>query len=266
MPKIVAVSDLHLDWKTRGFERGRDVLAQLRLAVEYASDVGADLFACLGDVFDGHDPDERAWTLLGALQDEFRGLECPAIIVAGNHDVVDRAGCHSAVWPLRNDGGYGRHAVFVAEGVDTYPFPDFSVVTVPHVSRAHIKAAIAVTPQEYLDAAAAHEIALDGKWRAQMPLVALCHLEVEGARPGAEVDMVAGERLEIPKVIRESPEVTVVLCGHIHEAQDVPRFPGGEVPAGTSAGWDPQIHVVGTLERLTLSEAGQPKSFLELEV
>lgn len=262
MTRIVSVSDLHLDFKTRGFERADDVLRQLALAVEYANDHRADAFVFLGDLLEGHDPDHRAWTLLGRFSDaldRFRGGH--VVLLAGNHDVVDRVGARSALWPLRRQGQYPLGGgVTVIEDVCVFVGDRFEFLCVPHVSRARTGL---LAPQEYLERQC--ELYLRPKSATPgCPLVALCHQEVHGAAPGSEGDMVAGERLEVPRVVRESPEVSMVLCGHIHEAQDVPRV--AEVPAGTSASWDRDIHVVGSLERLTFGERGQPKSFLSVEV
>lgn len=255
MSVLVGISDLHVDARTRGFERAKDVLAVLRAAVDFANESRALQLLFGGDLFDGHDPDERVWTLLDAVKDELDRCNCGVLAIAGNHDVVDRAGCHSALWPLRD------LRTRVAEEVGVYHLDGLDVLALPHVSRA----VVGRSPQEHVDEKAAAAITAHGYDRPG-PLVALAHYEVPGASGGSESDMVAGERIVLPACVREALKVGTILQGHLHEQQDVPRIPGANIKHDPRGFWDPDVHIIGSAERLTFGEEGQPKGFLVLDL
>ena len=255
---IVILGDLHADWRTRGFDRLEDGMRALRAAVECANDLRAAALVFVGDFAEGHRPDERIYTILGAAQDELERCRCWVGLVAGNHDVVDRPGLHCSMWPLRSGRVEVIEDVLVATVEDGLP----RLLFLPHVSKSRV----GPDPQAHLDARAEELIR---QW-GEPGLVAVAHLDPPGARGGSEADMVAGERLRVPDCVLRSTEVNVVVCGHVHEAQDVPRLPGGESLPGTkeawrAGGWDPLVHVVGSAERLTFNEEGQPKSLLVVD-
>lgn len=258
--KILATSCWHVDRITRGVERADDVLAQVERMVDAAFKERVDLFLFLGDLLEGHRPDERVYTLLtdvartlNKLSDvERNGISIPVLMLAGNHDVVDRAGCRCALSPLANPDR--KRLLADSIGFVNYPQMNFGVLTLPHTSRAHE----AGDPATVAGALLAHL----AKTLPGYTLVAASHMKVRGAIPGSERDMPRGEEgIWLPDVVLHSPQVMAILQGHYHRAGEIPR--GGVTHPRP---WDPMIHVVGSPERHTFGEATDDKGYTILEL
>lgn len=241
MSKIVVCSDLHVDAHTLGIERADDVIERLEDVAEAAED--ADLFIFLGDLLEGHRPDERIWTLVSRVGNLLRSIECPKLLVAGNHDVVDRRGHRSAlaVFEMLDDTDVSEFPAMF-----NWPDVDVDVVTLPHVSSAHMPKEFETT-QQWIDA--------ECRWFLENlndPFIVASHLELEEQIefPGSERDMPSGQRAPIlPRFFLDDDRVLIVVQGHYHSPQDIGK-----------------IRIVGSAERLTANEAEDDrKGYIVLE-
>ena len=245
MPKLLVTGDWHTDRFTRGVPRADDVLAQVDTMVDAANSHAVDLLLCLGDLFNGHDPDERVWTLLYRLRGSLKRARMPTLFVNGNHDVVDRVGCLSALAPLAMDG------LDVADDVALFMYnvgsaSEFQVLALPHVSRAHANVTTS-TATKHIEQAAARILAEEIK--PDVPLIAAGHLELADAVRGSEAEMLRGELVWFPQCILDSDRVDEIVNGHYHKAQKIGR-----------------VIVPGSPERHMFSERDDSKSYLILEM
>lgn len=240
--KALFISDAHLDATTGGWPRVMDVLAQIEHAVAEANRIRADLFVFCGDMLDGHAPDERCWTLLAAVRRRLDKAEMERMLIAGNHDVVDRVGCRSALAPLES-----RNCT-VVEVPSLHQWSFGSLLCLPHVSPVHVDLhyeGMERTLDEYVDTCCRDE--LDG---VEGPVVVVSHLELEQIEYGSERDMPCGSRpAKLPTWLDTDPRVAVIAEGHYHTGQKVGN----------------KTHVVGSLERLTFSELNDQKGFIIIE-
>lgn len=248
--KFLISSDWHVDWTTDGWPRADDVIKSIGRTVQAANDLGVDLYVFCGDLMDGHDPDERVWTLLSRVQSQLDRLTMPALFIAGNHDVVDRVGCRSALAPLRSS--LKQREVMEDVLLIQYPF-SVDVLVLPHLSPAHVDleyVGMTRTLQEYGEITLRDM--LDGRTR---PFVVFSHWELDEIHQqwerGSEEKMPRGARTcRVPQWLLEDERCLHVFSGHYHRHQEV-----GD-----------KITVVGSMERLTFGERDDDKSFLFVEV
>ena len=248
MAKVLVGSDLHLDSRLRGVERADDLFDRFDEMVDVANTEDVQLGICCGDLFDGHSPDERVWTLLSRMRGSLGRSTVPWVFVAGNHDVVDRKGCRSALAPLASD------MVHVSETVEVvsfeYPTP-LHVLTLPHISRAHLTdpGPLALTPHEWIEAEAHLQLDRFESGELSGPLIAAGHLSLPEVEFGSEQEMMRGEMILFPQCVLDSPLVRIMVNGHYHKPQRVGR-----------------VIIPGSPERMSFGERSDGKSFLVLEV
>jgi len=112
--KIVHTSDVHLDCRDAEVERDgyRNVSERaFATVVDLTVSASADLFLIAGDLFDSNrvvDAD------LEFVYDQLRRVDCPVVLIPGNHDVHD----HTSVWDRIDfsEAGDHVHALDVPEG------------------------------------------------------------------------------------------------------------------------------------------------------
>lgn len=241
--KIVACSDLHMDWVTAGVPRFDEVRAALSRAVTYAVEKldEGDLFVCCGDVCD---PDSGPVVLrvAAALIEEDQRLEAAGlqrVWVAGNHDAVLDGRGHTTLEPLAALG-----TSLVAQGPEVCgpygkPGEEAVVVALPYPG------AVAYSPAEFL--LKAREEHPDEK------LFVFSHLVVPGLIQGEEGhEMARGKDVLFPVDVLGDVKPALVINGHHHARQVTPHG----------------IYIPGSAARLRFGpEEGNPDpAFLVLSV
>lgn len=241
--KVVVVSDAHHDWVTSGVARAGEVERALWQSVDVAREQQASAWVFSGDLCDPDDVSSvlRAAELMVALAAELSRFT-KVVALPGNHDVVEDGKGTTTLQSLRGMGA--GVSLCDRPGVVTLA-AGLRILALPYVATAG-----AYDPAEWLGRLAREDFAKD--W----PTLIVGHLSVPGVQPGEEVKELARGRdvvLPLAEIARLGGKVTVVN-GHYHRAQ-VFRSPEGV-----------DVHIPGSLVRLTHGEEGHEPSILVLEV
>lgn len=239
--KICLVSDLHLDTRTGGYARHDDIEAALFDAVEFANEQ-SDLFICLGDVMDP-DSGSCVFRCMRTLIEVTQRLRRPSIWLSGNHDVMEDGSGETVLEPLKRVGGpvlvIDEPQTFNPRGATGLPL-DFSILAFPF------------TPftRKYSPKAVLKE-AMNG-YDLHRPIdLVIGHLNVKGAMPGDETEMVRGREVWLPvKEIRAALGEVPIANGHIHKRQQTED--GVCIPGSLERlRFDEERHVTGWMEIIT---------------
>jgi DNA repair exonuclease SbcCD nuclease subunit len=223
--KIVVSGDWHLDLVVAGFDFHDEIVRSANHVIDATH--GADLFVHTGDLYHSGRPSPRAVAASIELLDR---LGCPAVVIAGNHD-VNPGTQPSALEPLKKIRFHEEVTlVDVPVLIKVYGVGDLGFC--PHLTEAKARS---ITDgkdgaQEVVDSFFGILAEEGGKVGA-----AFVHLSVVGADLGHS--FMKGHDLHVPlKLARRLP--IPVFCGHIHRRQEVPPniwLPGSLVPTHMSA-------------------------------
>jgi DNA repair exonuclease SbcCD nuclease subunit len=234
MTKLIVTSDWHLDWTTAGVDRFDELTAAVERIVVEAKEKEVDGFLFLGDLCDPDSP--RAWRAVSfaiRVAHDLDSSGIDALWLVGNHDVVEDGHGTSTLSPLRGAG------VRVVDTPCSTVLADHEVVALPFTPRSH-----AYDPAEFV---------LNGRseFVGPSPRLVLGHLCIEGIEPGSETkDMARGREVFLPleEIQRELPGA-LVFNGHYHRRQTFR-----------------EVHVPGSLARLTRGERDNSPGYLMVEV
>jgi DNA repair exonuclease SbcCD nuclease subunit len=225
--RILVTGDFHVDATTAGVARFDDVRLAADEVVEKAINESVDLFVFVGDLCN---PDAgsvvlRAVELAQRVAGNLARGGIDSVWIAGNHDVVDDGLGRSTLTPLstmRCDG------VLVSEVAPRlFRAGDVDLLTLPYPPRA-----MRYDPEQ----AVADLIARRGDTKC--PLIAVGHLQIEGAQLGSEsIDMARGADVAYPHALLARAGARLMFNGHYHRRQ-------------TASG----IICPGSLERLRFDE------------
>lgn len=264
--KMLVTSDWHLDVSTAGVPRFRDIQASIDFMVQYIANNPVDVFAFLGDVCNP-DCGTRSWEIGRVLLDVSAFLSkygVEQIWLAGNHDVIEREGGGSTLDILQSEvPSDGIHVldsnehfcirryeeVRDDEGVGICVSREYHFVCMPFVSSR--KSRLAQDTAGFLDdcANALKNDRYSSDW--QRVVIAMGHLNIEGATVGSETtDFPRGREVmwQADKVDALNPDLR--LNGHYHAR-------------GVYGG---NIHVPGSMERLTFGEEKNDPGFFVVEI
>lgn len=240
--RVVAVGDPHLDAVTMGTARFEEVVAALNDTVDHAVQQRADLWVCVGDVFD---PDAgpvvyRAVELLLRVAWRLRLAGVPQLWVAGNHDVVEDGTGTTTLSPLRAMAAQevGGSPVLLAERPACWLLPGRlggrPVAALPYTATSH-----AYDPGSFLRETV----------NERAGALVFGHLVVPGVSAGEEaVEFARGRDVFFP-VEDAAARASVMVNGHHHRRG---RSPGG-------------VLIPGSLARLTAGEREHEPGFLVVE-
>ena len=114
---LLHTADIHLDNRPADSAQLPKTYLAFEAIIDFAQDVNVDLVLIAGDLFDHNRVDEEAVVF---AQDQLQRLDCPAVILPGNHDC------------LQADGIYRRHDFSAAcENVRVISDPDGQSITFP---------------------------------------------------------------------------------------------------------------------------------------
>ncbi len=241
--RYVVCSDLHIDAKTAGYDRYDDCHDALDQVVEYTREIRADRFVFTGDLCDPDAPNliRCITAALNAAADlSLSGI--PSFWVPGNHDVLE--------------DGHGTTTLDPLEFVkNSY------LIKTPEIFTRYTTKKDMENPMGFLPYAASSQnydpdlVVRTWKKQGKSTKVIFSHLMVEGIEPGSETsDFPRGRDLFLPtRAIKECFPEALVVQGHYHR----PRV---EVIDGV------QIHIVGSMVRLTRSEVHNSPRFLTLDI
>jgi DNA repair exonuclease SbcCD nuclease subunit len=240
--KIVCTSDWHLDAVTLGVRRFPELKSAVGKSVDAAIAAKADAYVFVGDLCD---PDsgpcvfrclELAQRTALTLLDN--GIK--SYWVAGNHDVIEDGSGDTTLTPL----------FAMPLGIDVFDRPgsadpclgDVMFTFLPYTATSH-----AYDPESAL---VKHVGALPVEG---LKHVVFSHLSVPGIVPGEETtEMPRGREVTLPVEFFKGRDDIVVIQGHYHRRQ---KFSRGGV----------DVHVVGSLARLTFGEQEHEPGYLIVE-
>ncbi len=208
---IVVVSDLHGDRNTLGVSRTPEVASAMNDAVQYAIEIEADAFVCLGDI---SDPDSggstfRAIEMVTENALELQHHKIRNIWIAGNHDVWEDGSGATCLGPLAaiERGGRGDGWIYVAEAPRVIELSeDFSLLCLPY------------TPVSHNYDPRAFAINAFAALRSRAKIITAAHLMLSGIHPGEETtEMPRGRDVAFP--VEETERSTMRLAGHYHTRQ-----------------------------------------------
>jgi DNA repair exonuclease SbcCD nuclease subunit len=238
--KIVFTADTHIGLdhpqnpRTPRRHRGPDFLANLDRVLAHAVSTGADVVLHGGDVFDTPNVREslveETYARLVTVAE--RGLS--VVVIGGNHE--------RAILPPSLLSRHPRLHILQGAQALSLPTPagNLAVVGIPFV-RGDVRTAVRST---------ANRFAIP---RADVSLL-LLHQAVEGATVGPQNFVFRG-RPDVVPLEGLAAGFDAVLSGHIHRAQVLWAQDGSR-----------RVPVVypGSVERTSVAEADEPKSFVEL--
>jgi Calcineurin-like phosphoesterase superfamily domain len=245
--KAVFFSDAHADHVTYGVRRAPDVAQAMNRILRHAVDVAANFVGFAGDLSDPEDGPAalHAVELLAAMDQELTAEGIPLVAVAGNHDVIEDGSGRTVLSPLRPSMGFHLHETPRAMS-HAGSYAGFNVVALPFAASSH-----AYDPAAFVDS-----VRLDNKF----PTFVISHLAVPGVQPGEETkEIPRGREVVYPfaavaDLMMRSRGPVVCVQGHYHRRQTF-RAPQGY-----------DIHIPGSLARLTLGEERHDPGFLVIEI
>lgn len=255
--KAIVFSDAHHDHVTMGQPRAGDIDAAFNLVCAEAIYGKVDVAFFLGDL---SDPDEgaaviQAMTAVVKLNANLDTSDILFVAIAGNHDVLEDGSGMTTLSPLR----YLQPDCMLAEGpraftMDRHSSQAFNVVALPFRATSH-----AYDP----DAFVLDILANEDRYALQpaVPTFVIGHLAIPGVQPGEETkELARGRETLFPfkavGMLKERMEAPVVVMnGHYHRRQTF-RPPGESY----------DIHIPGSMARLTMTEERHEPSYLIVEV
>jgi DNA repair exonuclease SbcCD nuclease subunit len=240
--KAVVFSDAHADHVTYGVRRKPDIERAILAVTAHAIKIKADVVFFLGDLSDPEDGPAvlQALELLMLAAHGLRQERIPFICIPGNHDVIEDGTGRTSLSPMRvlNDGSF-----YLCEQPEVLRLSKFNVFALPFTASSH-----GYHPAKFI---------YESSW-SDAPIFVIGHLMIPGVQPGEETkEMTRGREVLFPfDVVADlAKSFRVIVCnGHYHRRQTF-RAPGGF-----------DIHIPGSLARLTLGEERHDPGFLVLEV
>lgn len=229
--KALVTSDWHLDAVTAGVERFDDLERATEELLDAVDANEVDAFIFLGDLCDP--ATNRAHRAVDRACDLASTLDIPSYWLVGNHDVIEDGHGSNVLSPVN----YTPRAEVIAAPCLRL-VGDAQVVFLPFTPRSH-----AYDPEEFVR----HQALANPRH----PKAVMGHLNIAGITPGSETtEMPRGRNIEFPlDAINDVWPGALKLNGHYHERQ-VFR----------------DIHIPGSLERLTFGEEANVPGYLLMEV
>ncbi len=255
--RLVVCSDAHLDWITVGVKRFEENSAAMRHTADVAIRSRADAWMFLGDLTD---PDSgtcvfRCVQTLIEVVGKVTRAGIPAIVIAGNHDVIEDGSGDTSLSPLT---ACGFEDCYVVERPRVVLLDDVSVCCLPYAATSHAYGTI-TEASTMLDAAIMRAEATEYLPTGALPIVVVGHLSIDGIIPGEETrEMGRGREVLFPYEVVEQRlkgRRSALLNGHYHQRQAfTPK--GGSMP----------IQIPGSLARLAFGEQDNTPGYLVVEV
>jgi exonuclease SbcD len=266
--RLLHTSDWHLGRTLHGFSLGDAQAAAVDAVVATAIERDVDLVVVAGDVFDRAVPPIEALRVLNDALLRLSSAGIAVVIVSGNHDSGDRLATYAGLLQggvhIVGSTGVIGEAVEVKDEHGTvviYPVPYLDPDSARHelgepgepLERSH----------EAVMRAALHSIAYDLASRGSPRAVLVGHaFVVPSSDPGvdasafsseSERDLTVGGVQLVPAALFDDRGLTYVALGHLHRPQQVRTT-------------RPSMAYSGSLLRYSLSECGQAKSVVIVEI
>lgn len=226
MIKIVVGTDTHLGLKTDGIDRNPEIFSVMEQITYEAikwSKTHLTYLIWTGDLFNKNNPSEAMIAeFISRLINPCKGRpNLKVYFMAGNHDAIsnpDNKSCLSFIGPLLQ----GYENVWLIEDVkslaiETNDLGPLRFTFLPHITLAHLKDRTKYkNPQNYINAVCEH---IQSKFATGTQHYIFSHLNIHGAHPGSEENLLNKSEAFLPKVWTERgyiSDLPQIINGHIH--------------------------------------------------
>lgn len=268
--ELIHVSDIHfgsgeshgpLNPATGLNVRLEDFCRAFTECVDYALNLPADVFLFSGDAYRNASPEPIYQKLFAEQLRRLSEANIQIILVVGNHDQIFKStGSHSM-------------SVFQSLGVPNLITIDrprlikldtkhgaLQIVGLPYVTR-HLM----MTHEQYaslsnaeIERVLANHVSavfrdLVEQLDPTIPAVGTAHMMVDGARAGAEQELLVGYTSSFPMQMFSDPKLEYVALGHVHKHQVLQES-------------KPAIVYAGSIERIDFSEEKEDKGFVHVSI
>lgn len=261
--KVVSTSDTHLGLKTDEIDRNPEIVeimcAVVEKAIEHKKE-GHDVILILGgDLFDNNTPSEKDISCLLTVFHLIKLHDIKTYVLLGNHEAVsdpDRLSCLG--WIRKAKVGYPM--ITLIDDIKFIKVGDFDngplyFTFLPHITKGTVE--LNKRKEEYLEARTTQEY-IEMKAKKILKKVAkgsqhyvFSHLNVHGAHPGSEENLLKKSEVFLPKVFTNPPAGFVkptIIQYHIHTQQQIDN-----------------IHIIGSPIFCGFGEKG-PKYYADITI
>ena len=252
MRKLVWLSDLHWGLSTDEIDRNDEITSVAIHVAKHAVKIKASWFVFGGDLFHNNQPSEELISRFLRVLNILTKANIRVFVMDGNHDKYSKSNRKSALQFLerlkpRYPNVRWIHDVTTLRVIKGR-FPCYFTFF-PHIVKVHIPKEFK-TPQEYVDACAEKIIK---KLNLFSHHFVFSHLNVRGAVPGSEEDMLKKSEIFLPDHFHTTSyidkPIPITLNGHIHSAQQT--------------GY---VRIVGSPIYVSFGEKDEHKYFAEVDV
>lgn len=258
---LVVSSDWHIGVKTDEIDRTKEIVKVGKQIVKHCIKLiegGYEVKLILaGDIFNTNTPSEQNISAFLSVLGLIKKAKLKTIVMVGNHDAVsdpNRLSCLDFIKTIK----VGYPTVSLIEDIKfmnlgTFDNGPLYATFLPHISKATIQHKInekkldeVYSPQEYIDMKCDQILKKVG--RGSQHLV-FSHLNVSGAHPGSEEELLKKSNVYLPKVFTNTPVGYIqptIMQGHIHSHQI-----------------NGNVHIIGSPIYCTFGESGN-KYFAEI--
>lgn len=266
--RILHFADAHIDIAANGRHnpetglpvRTHDFLKALDTIVDAAIDERVDLVLFAGDAYKDRTPVptfQREW---GRRIVRLSKAGIRTLMLVGNHDLSPAIGRAHAMQefetiPVDHVQVISRPMFLGPDDLEDLPL---QIMALPWVSRSSLMAALGLSGTDTTLVYAELEQRLTELVRTWMeekldptkPVILTAHASVQGAKFGAERNVMLGADLVLPGSLVRDPRFSYVALGHIHKPQDV------------NEGQQPPVIYPGSIERVDFGEARDEKYYV----
>ena len=259
MLHVIWGSDFHLGLKTDDIDREEEIMGVFLQQIEYANDLISKgkkvIYVLGGDIMNKNNPSEDLISrFIEIVINRIKEVGLETYIMVGNHDSISVPGnmsCLTFIDKIRV--GYPNirliSDITLKKIADTDLGPLwFSFL--PHITRVHLANTEFKSTQEYIETKAAKIMKRVGP---EGTLFAFSHLNVKGAHPGSEENLLKKSEVYLPKAFLEKydlrMELPEIIQGHIHTKDRIGN-----------------ISIVGSPIYCGFGEGDEEKYFLDLQI
>jgi len=261
--KIIFTSDLHIGLRSDEIDRSGEIIKILKSIVNRCKKLSKDYNVLLvigGDIFNTNTPSEENIADFIFIMSMIKKYGINTYIIVGNHDAIanpNRLSCLSFVKKAKTAYPMIRLIEDITSiEIGVYENGPLHFLFLPHVSKALIQKKLntkairkEITTQEYIDSKTK---SIMKKIGSCTQVIAFSHLNIIGAHPGSEENLLKKSTVFLPDTLINPPVgVTkpTIISGHIHSHSIMDN-----------------IYIVGSPIYCSYGEKPGPKFYCEISV
>lgn len=261
--KIVFTSDLHIGLKSDDIERTGEIIKILKKIVNNCKKLSEKynvIFVIGGDIFNNNTPSEENIAEFIQVMCMIKKYEITTYIIPGNHDDVanpNRTNCLTFIKKSKTAYPTIRLIEDITPiSIDVFENGPLHLLFLPHISKALIQGKLNrklikkdISTQDYIDSKTKSVMEKIGQC-AQV--IAFSHLNVIGAHPGSEENLLKKSTVFLPDILINPPvgfTLPTIIQAHIHSHSIMEN-----------------IYIVGSPMYCSYGEKPGPKYYCEVSI